>query len=84
MSAPLRVVSLLSPQPVAPPAAVECPLCGYNTGHFAGGCASCPMGGGCSSLTCARCGYRFVQDGRWRARLERWSGWARRRLSRWA
>jgi C4-type Zn-finger protein len=75
--------------PGAPPAleppltAIECPLCYQRSGHLSGGCASCPMGGSCSSLTCSRCGYRFVPEVRWQARLERWGGWARRRLGGW-
>ncbi len=79
MTMPLRLVGPPGgAQP--PPRAEECPLCGQVSSHFTGGCASCPMGGGCTSITCGRCGYRFVPEGRWRARLERWGGWARRRL----
>lgn len=51
---------------------IRCPLCGQPTGHTAGACSVCPVGRwGCGTLTCTYCGYRFVAEGKWLARLER-------------
>ncbi|MEE9219474.1 MAG: FeoA domain-containing protein [Acidobacteriota bacterium] len=62
---------------------IECPLCGKTSGHSAAACSICPIGSsGCGTLTCPRCGYRFVPEVRWLARLERWRGWLRRQLGR--
>ena len=84
MSAPLRLHGRVPLSPVLPPVAgLECPLCGQASGHSSVGCAACPMGRGCTTLTCARCGYRFVPEGRWRARLDSWGEWMRRRLAVW-
>jgi len=49
----------------------ECPLCGLD---FIGGeChSSCPMARGCSMIRCPRCGYEFVQSGRFLDMLRRW------------
>jgi len=49
----------------------ECPLCGVD---FAGeNChASCPMARGCSMIRCPRCGYEFVESGRFVDMLRRW------------
>lgn len=40
---------------------IKCPLCGnaFEKGARPA-CASCPMGGGCNSTCCPRCGYSFV------------------------
>jgi transcription elongation factor Elf1 len=84
MSAPLRAHARFAAPPLLPPAAgLECPLCGQASGHASAGCAVCPMGRGCATLTCGRCGYRFVPEGRWRARLDLWGEWVRRRLTPW-
>jgi hypothetical protein len=77
MNAPLRVVRAAPPGESAA-GRLECPLCGCPAGHSGGSCGSCPMGSGCERIICTRCGYRFVADGRWRTRLERWGRWARR------
>ena len=82
MSLPLRTMGAAgAEQPLT--GTVECPLCSRSTGRWSIGCRSCPMGRGCTSVTCPRCGYRFVPEDRWRARLERWAGWARRRGGPW-
>jgi len=49
----------------------ECPLCGTD---FAGeNChSSCPMARGCSMIRCPRCGYEFVESGRFIDMLRRW------------
>lgn len=49
----------------------ECPLCGTD---FDGAeChASCPMSRGCSMIRCPRCGYEFVESGRFADMLRRW------------
>lgn len=49
----------------------ECPLCGID---FEGGeCKpSCPMAQGCSMVRCPRCGYEFVESGRFIDMLKRW------------
>lgn len=49
----------------------ECPLCGTD---FAGeNChSSCPMTRGCSMIRCPRCGYEFVESGRFVDMLRRW------------
>ncbi len=58
--------------PQAPVRQVQCPLCG---GRFAGkeSCPEgCPLAGGCRTLYCPHCHYRFVEDStlaRWVSRL---------------
>ena len=49
----------------------DCPLCGLD---FTGAeCrSSCPMARGCSMIRCPRCGYEFVESGRFVDMLRRW------------
>lgn len=49
----------------------ECPLCSTD---FAGSeChSSCPMSRGCTMVRCPRCGYEFVESGRFVDMLRRW------------
>jgi len=49
----------------------ECPLCGID---FEGAeCKpTCPMARGCSMVRCPRCGYEFVESGRFIDMLRRW------------
>lgn len=49
----------------------ECPLCGTD---FEGAeCHStCPMSRGCTMVRCPRCGYEFVESGRFADMLRRW------------
>ena len=49
----------------------ECPLCGID---FEGTeCRSaCPMSRGCDMVRCPRCGYEFVESGRFVDMLRRW------------
>jgi len=49
----------------------ECPLCATD---FEGAeChASCPMSRGCTMVRCPRCGYEFVESGRFADMLRRW------------
>jgi Fe2+ transport system protein FeoA len=49
----------------------ECPLCGTD---FAGAeCHSaCPISHGCNMIRCPRCGYEFVESGRFADMLRRW------------
>ena len=51
--------------------AYECPLCGTD---FAGAeCrSSCPMSRGCAMVRCPRCGYEFVESGKFVDMLLRW------------
>ena len=49
----------------------ECPLC--STDFSGENChASCPMARGCSMIRCPRCGYEFVESGRFLDMLRRW------------
>lgn len=49
----------------------ECPLCGMDfTGESCR--PSCPMARGCSMVRCPRCGYEFVESGRFIDMLRRW------------
>jgi len=49
----------------------ECPLCATD---FNGAeChSSCPMSSGCAMVRCPRCGYEFVESGRFVDMLRRW------------
>jgi len=49
----------------------ECPLCGTD---FEGtNChTSCPMSNGCAMVRCPRCGYEFVESGKFADMLRRW------------
>jgi len=48
----------------------ECPLCGTD---FEGtNChTSCPMSNGCAMVRCPRCGYEFVESGKFADMLRR-------------
>ena len=49
----------------------DCPLCGTDvTGAECH--SSCPMARGCSMIRCPRCGYEFVESGRFVDMLLRW------------
>ncbi len=49
----------------------ECPLC--NTDFEGAAChSSCPMSRGCDMVRCPRCGYEFVESGRFLDMLRRW------------
>lgn len=49
----------------------ECPLC--STDFDGGEChASCPLARGCVMVRCPRCGYEFVESGRFVDMLRRW------------
>ena len=49
----------------------DCPLCGTD---FTGAVcrSSCPMSKGCAMVRCPRCGYEFVESGRFVDMLLRW------------
>ena len=49
----------------------ECPLC--STDFESATCHStCPMASGCAMVRCPRCGYEFVESGRFVDMLRRW------------
>ncbi|HET8798712.1 MAG TPA: FeoA family protein [Thermoanaerobaculia bacterium] len=49
----------------------ECPLCSTDfTGEECH--SSCPMARGCTMVRCPRCGYEFVESGRFADMLRRW------------
>ena len=49
----------------------ECPLC--STDFDGEEChSSCPMARGCTMIRCPRCGYEFVESGRFLDMLRRW------------
>lgn len=49
----------------------ECPLCSTDfTGEECH--SSCPMARGCTMIRCPRCGYEFVESGRFVDMLRRW------------
>jgi len=49
----------------------ECPLC--STDFSGEEChSSCPMARGCTMIRCPRCGYEFVESGRFIDMLRRW------------
>ena len=51
--------------------AYECPLCG--TDFQRADCRSaCPMSKGCAMVRCPRCGYEFVESGKFADMLRRW------------
>ena len=49
----------------------DCPLCGID---FEGATchSSCPMSHGCAMVRCPRCGYEFVESGKFTDMLRRW------------
>lgn len=49
----------------------ECPLCSLDfTGEECH--SACPMARGCAMVRCPRCGYEFVESGRFVDMLQRW------------
>lgn len=51
--------------------AYDCPLCGTDFEHA--DCKSaCPMSHGCAMVRCPRCGYEFVESGKFADMLRRW------------
>jgi Fe2+ transport system protein FeoA len=51
--------------------AYECPLCGTDFEHAE--CRhGCPMSRGCAMVRCPRCGYEFVESGKFADMLRRW------------
>ncbi|HEV2720387.1 MAG TPA: FeoA family protein [Thermoanaerobaculia bacterium] len=51
--------------------AYECPLCGTDFEHA--DCRhGCPLSSGCAMVRCPRCGYEFVESGKFTDMLRRW------------
>ena len=49
----------------------DCPLCG--TDFEGANChTSCPMSNGCAMVRCPKCGYEFVESGKFADMLRRW------------
>ncbi len=57
----------------------RCDYCGFEFDpayNETGGCAGCPLAGGCSKITCPRCGYQMLPE----AKL---IGWLRKAQQNW-